>query len=129
MLNYSIISFILPKWSIHQPHPPQSCDTSTPCPRATLGFILKLTYSQASFWRETSSSIQRRSKVWPRGWFARAREPKCEPYQQQVPVPRAPSPVAARCVSSDACTSCPTILNLSPGFKNSIAVGCVIFGA
>lgn len=56
-------------------------------------------------------SLQGKSKAWPRGWFARDREPQCEPCQAWLLVPRAPSPVAARCVSSDACTSCPTELS------------------
>lgn len=52
--------------------------------------------------------LQGKSKAWPRGWFACDREPKCEPCQDWLLLPRAPNPVAARCVSSDACTSCPT---------------------
>lgn len=70
--------------------------------------------------------LQGKSKAWPRAWFADDREPKNEPCQQWLLLAR-----AAALLQHAVCPQLPahgTIMSLSSGFKNSIAVGCVIFG-
>lgn len=55
---------------------PQSCDTSTLCPTATPGFIPKLAYSQAPFWRKTNSSSKEKAKHGPGVGLLRTENPK-----------------------------------------------------
>lgn len=98
---------------------------------ATLGFIPKLTYSQAPFWRKTSSSSREKAKHGPGVALLLTENTNvnhantgslCQGHPtllQHAACPQTPPHRAQR----------GTIVSLSSGFKNSTAVGRVIFGA
>lgn len=65
-------------------------DTSTLWTRGNLGFIPKLTHSQAPFWRKKGNLfLLEKGRAWPRGQFAPEREHGCKLRQHWLLLPRA----------------------------------------